>query len=176
MKVIAIAAISVDGFITRHDEPGSGFTSPEDKRFFHQAVLDFDSLVFGAVNYELSREWIRNHLRRDQLKIVMTREPERYADQVRPGELEFTSEAPEVVVRQLRERGQNNLCLLGGGQIYGLFLKHQAVDELWLTVEPVIFGEGTKLAEAKVENRLALISQQKLNDSTLLLKYAIRRP
>lgn len=171
MQVILVAAISVDGFITRHDEAGSGFTSPEDKRYFHQVVLDFDALIFGSANYELSREWIRDRLKPTQLKVVMTRRPDRYEDQHRPDELEFTALSPPELVRELRERGFEKVGLLGGGKIYGLWLHHNVVDEIWLTVEPRLFGEGIKLAEMKIDWHLELLSHEKLNHSTLLLKY-----
>lgn len=171
MKVTLMAAISLDGFITKHDQPGSAFTSPEDKRFFHEAVLDFDCLIFGAGNYRQSSRWIAQHLRQDQLKVVLTRNPGDYEQEQKAGELEFTGERPRSLVQALAARGYRNACLLGGGQIYGLFLAEKTVDELWLTLEPLLFGQGTKLAEAKTDFRGELISCENLSPSTLLLKY-----
>lgn len=175
MKVTLLAAISLDGFITKQDKPGSAFTSREDKRYFSQAVLDFDSLIFGAGNYRQSARWIQDHLRPEQLKVVLTRSPAQLADEQEAGKLEFTNESPRELVRKLDARGYQNVCLLGGGQIYGLFLAEGLVDELWLTLEPVLFGEGTKLAERKLDFRGELLSVEKLNPSTLLLKYRPRK-
>jgi len=171
MKIILVAAISLDGFITRHDEPGSGFTSPEDKKYFSRVVHEFDTLIFGSTNFEISKEWIANHLKPEQLKIVMTREPGRYRADERPGELEFTSLSPTDLAKTLREHGRERVCLLGGGKIYGLFLQEKCVDELWLTLEPRLFGKGVKLADAKLDSRWELQTHEKLNDSTLLLRY-----
>lgn len=171
MKTTLIAAVSLDGYITRHDQPGSGFTSPEDKQFFQQAVLGFDCLIFGARNYQQSRDWIHQHLRQDQLKVVLSRDPSKYRSEQRPNQLEFTDQQPRALVTELEKRGHRNACLLGGGQIYGLFLAEKAVDELWLTLEPVLFGDGIKLAEAKIDLRAELLSHEQLNRSTLLLKY-----
>lgn len=171
-KVILMAAISLDGFITRHDQPGSGFTSPEDKAYFQKTVLDFDCLLFGAGNYRQSSRWIDGHLRTEQLKIVFTRTPDIYARHRQPDRLEFTSAKPADVVRDLAARGYRNAGLLGGGQLYGLFLAENLVDELWLTVEPLLFGRGIKLAENHdLHFRGDLLSCEKLGDSTLLLKY-----
>lgn len=171
MKLTLMAAITLDGFITKHDQPGSGFTSPEDKRFFQASVLDFDCLVFGAGNYRQSSPWIHQHLRDDQLKVVLTRSPENFRSEEKPGELEFTAERPRELTHRLAGRGIRNACLLGGGQIYGWFLAEKAVDELWLTLEPRLFGEGVKLAETKLDFRGELLSCEPLNHSTLLLKY-----
>ena len=174
MKTVLIAAISIDGFITRHDQPGSGFTSPEDKRYFRETVLQFDTLIFGSANYEQSRNWIATHLRPDQLKIVLTRDPARYSAHARENELEFTAQSPAKIVADLRRRGRRNVALLGGGKIYGWFLQQNAVDELWLTLEPKIFGQGIKLAaEAKLNPGLELLSTANLGPSTLLLKYRL---
>ncbi len=171
--IVLLAAISLDGFITKHGRPGSGFTSPEDKRWFREAVQRFDCLILGSGNYRESGEWIERRLRDDQLKIVLTREPARFAKEEKPGELEFTSETPKEIVAKLRRRGRRAVCVLGGSVAYGLFLDAGAVDEVWLTVEPLIFGEGTKLAAGRLDARLELLSVEKLNQSTLLLKYRV---
>lgn len=171
MNVILIAAISLDGFITKHDAQGSGFTSPEDKRYYRNAVRDFDSFIFGSKNFLLSRDWIRGQLRSDQRKVVMTRNPERLQDEAVPGEIDILSAPPAEVVRHLETQGFRNAALLGGGQIYGLFLEAGVVDELWITLEPLLFGDGIKLAETRLDIRAELLSCQSLGPSTLLLKY-----
>jgi dihydrofolate reductase len=171
MKLTLMAAISLDGFITRHDRSGSDFTSPEDKAFFQRAVLDFDCLILGGANYRQSSRWVKEHLRPEQLTVVVTRSPGNHQNEQQTGRLEFSSQSPADIVSNLAARGYRNGCLLGGGQIYGLFLAAGVVDELWLTLEPLLFGEGVKLAETRLDFRGELISQEKLNASTLLLKY-----
>jgi dihydrofolate reductase len=170
-KLTLMAAISLDGFITRHDTPGSAFTSAEDKHYFHQTVLTFDCLVFGAENYRQSSRWMNEHLRPDQLKVVLTRNPAQFKAEQRPGDLEFVQADPSSVMKDLAARGYRNACLLGGGQIYGLFIASGSVDELWITLEPLLFGHGIKLAETELDFRGELISAEPLNASTLLLKY-----
>jgi len=176
MRTVLIAAISLDGFITRHNQPGSGFTSPEDKRYFRETVLQFDTLIFGSANYEFSKNWISSHLRADQLKIVLTRNPGRYTADFRENELEFTADSPNEILQNLRRRGRQNVAILGGGIIYGWFLEQNAVDELWLTLEPRIFGQGVKFAAAKIDPGLELLSATNLAPSTLLLKYRASPP
>lgn len=170
MKIILIAAISLDGFITRHDTPGSGFTSPEDKRFYKEAVSGFDSFIFGSKNFLLSKDWIGKRLHPKQLKVVLSRSPERLRKEEAPGEIEL-ARSPAESVQKLKQHGCQRTALLGGGQIYGLFLKENLVDELWLTVEPLLFGDGTKLAETRLDFRGELLSSENLGPSTLLLKY-----
>ena len=45
------------------------------------------------------------------------------------------------------------------------------VDKLYLTVEPVLFGEGIKLFNQSLDIKLKLESVKKLSPQTLLLEY-----
>jgi dihydrofolate reductase len=79
MHLVLIAAQSLDGFITKHAEPGTAFTSPEDKAYFRKIVAGFDVCLFGGETYRVSRDFIRDRLPGAALRVVMTRSPERYA-------------------------------------------------------------------------------------------------
>lgn len=175
MRVVLIAAQSLDGFITRHDEPGTAFTSPEDKAWFRRVLEGFDCCIFGAETYRVSREFIRSRHPGHQLRTVMTRTPERYAADAAPGSLEFTHAAPAAIVAGLRDRGFGRCALLGGSQIHSLFFEAGLVDEVWLTVEPRLFGRGTPLLARPTDARLELQAIEKLGDHTLLLKYRVVR-
>jgi riboflavin biosynthesis pyrimidine reductase len=57
-----------------------------------------------------------------------------------------------------------------------LFFAAGLVDEIWLTVEPILFGGGTPLLVARVDVRLELLASEKLNAAgTLLLRYRVAR-
>lgn len=45
-----------------------------------------------------------------------------------------------VTLQQLFQLGLNNLAVLGGGELVASLLAVEALDELWLTLCPVIFG------------------------------------
>ena len=78
------------------------------------------------------------------------------------------------MLAQLERRGRRRCALLGGEQVYGRFLADDLVDELVLTVEPLLFGSGRRLVAEPIERRFALADVERLNPSTLLLRY--RRP
>jgi dihydrofolate reductase len=56
-------------------------------------------------------------------------------------------------------------------------LKEQLIDELWLTIEPRIFGTGGSFViEENLDIKLKLISYEKVNDEgTLITKYGVIR-
>ena len=171
MKVILVAALSLDGFITRHDEPGSRFTSEADRRHLRRILPEFDCCVFGSETYRVSKNWMRKHLMPDKLRVGLTRNPEDYAGESIPGSLEFSSAEPGELVQDLRSRGLASCALLGGGIIYSLFLEAGCVDELWVTLEARLFGAGTPFCPGKFDIPLELLSHESLGDNALLLKY-----
>jgi dihydrofolate reductase len=175
MRVILIAAQSLDGFITKHDTPGSDFASPADQAHLRTALSDFDCSIMGAETYRTARTQIRERMTSPRLRIVLTRSPENFTADTAPGRLEFASAAPQQLLAELNTRGLHRCALLGGAQIHSLFLAAGLIDELWLTIEPALFGHGTRLLANTTDTRLRLLSEQKLAASTLLLKYEVLR-
>ena len=174
MQVIAIAAVSLDGCITRHEQEGTAFASPADQQFFRKALTSFDCCVFGAKTFEVSQADILRNLAPERLRIVLTRSPEKYAAFHQIDRLEFTDTQPETILNDLRRREKQRCAILGGSDIYTMFLERLLVDELWLTIEPRLFGAGKRLTNGRLDCSLRLISHQLLAEDTLLLKYRFR--
>ena len=66
------------------------------------------------------------------------------------------------------------MLVVGGGLTNALFLKSKLVNEVYLTIEPRLFGVGTNLLNEKnIDVQLRLTSIMKLNkQGTLHLKYS----
>ena len=175
MRTVLIAAQSLDGFIAKHTGPGTAFTSPEDKAHFRAALGGCDVGVFGGETYRVSREAIRAPAAGRHLRVVLTRSPERYAAEAVPGALEFTRATPAALADELRARGFRHCAVLGGAQVHSLFLAAGLIDEIWLTIEPLLFGGGTPLLAQSTEIRLELLRVEHLSPHTLLAKYRVVR-
>lgn len=173
MRLTLIAAQSLDGFITRHDTPGSNFVSDADRAYFREAMRGFDCCVMGGETYRTARETIRSNLMAKQLRLVLTRTPAAFANDFLPGKLEFTNSPPVQLIADLGQRGLQRCAILGGAQIHSLFLEASLLDEIWLTVEPMLFGNGTPLFAHRTSTQLTLLSSEQLAPSTLLLKYRV---
>jgi len=178
MRVILIAAQSLDGRITFHETAGAKFASGADRRFFRGALAGFDCSVMGGGTFRVSEKQIREREADGRLLVVMTGgagAAPRFKG--REGVVEFTSATPAGVIEELRARGMRRCALLGGGKIYGAFLAAGLVDEVWLTLEPRIFGTGVALAGGvAVDARLKLMSCERLSEDVLLLKYEVAPP
>lgn len=176
MRVTLIAAQSIDGFITRHDESGTAFTSAADKAYFTQVLAGFDCSVMGSTTYRTIRDMIRRQPPSPRRRVVLTRRPDDYAYERIADLLEFRSDSPETILARFSEAGCSECALLGGSQIHHLFLDHDLVDRVWLTLEPRLFGRGTPFVAGEIDVRLSLESFERLSDSdSLLVKYQVNR-
>ena len=173
MEVIGIMAISLDGFITQGNKPGSAFTSAADKVWFSRILETFSVQVMGSVTFEAERKPITQAVRNSssKLRLVFTRSPQKYRSLANPGRLEFTDRHPADVLRRIRAEGHERVAVLGGGQIYSLFLRENLLDELWVTLEAKVFGTGTPVFAEEHRTNLNLIEVGNLDPDTLLLKY-----
>ena len=66
------------------------------------------------------------------------------------------------------------IAILGGAQTYSYCLENNLMDEIYLTIEPLVFGKGINLfADTKILNKkFKLFNIKKLNNKgTVLLHY-----
>ena len=176
MKIIAVTAISLNGYITHGDEAGTTFTSEADKTWFSEAMNSFPVKVMGRKTFETSKKNILRN--RDESssnwRIVLTRSPKFYQQFNVPGCLEFSDESPQKLVQKIQAAGHHDsqIAILGGGAIYSAFLEVGLINEIWLTLEPQLFGSGTPLLQQGIKTNLRLLESSHLGPSTLLLKYS----
>ncbi len=168
MNVFLLAAVTVDGFIGRNVGQSSlDWTCPEDKRLFVEltktaGVMVMGSHTFATINRGLPGRKI----------VVMTHHP----DQIASIEGVTASQAsPAEIVSQLADEGYDRLAVCGGAVVYTDFLQARVIDEIYLTVEPVIFGSGIRLINAEVAACLQLLESRQLNDNTILLRYRVQK-
>ena len=174
MKVTMVILASVDGKTTFGDNQNVySWSSIEDQKHFFSLIKKNNLIVMGRATYEASKPVIK--LEKDKLRIVLTQSPKKYLNQTIKGQLEFTDESPEKLLKRLSLLKYKKMLLVGGGTINGLFLKENLVDELYLTIEPKLFGRGKNIVEGQLLNTsLKFVSVKKINKmGTLLLRYKI---
>lgn len=165
---------TINGKTTKGDTPGTtDLASTEDQDYFFQTLKDNNLLIMGSKTYEAARDGM--NLSSDRLRVVLTSRPDDYQEETVSGQLEFTSDTPKMLLQRLGERGYTQAILLGGERTNTDFLREKLVHEVWLTLEPKIFGEGNGLlSNSDLSLNLKLLSSEKLNSQgTLLLKYQV---
>jgi dihydrofolate reductase len=173
MKVVMVAVASVNGKITKgRDINIYKWTSKEDSDLFFSLLSKNNLIVMGSQTYEAAKRVIK--LSKETLRIVMTHNPKKYANKKIPGQLEFSSDSPKMLVRRLSNK-YKQMLLVGGAQINAVFLEEGLVNEIYITIEPLLFGKGKNLiSTGELEANLELTSSEKLNKKgTILLKYKV---
>lgn len=171
MTTFLIAAVTADGFIARHSRHLADWTSKEDKRFFTQKTKEAGVVIMGLNTFKTIGKPLG-----DRYNIVYAPASPvgRPAEEKLQG-VEITQENPEVLLARLEQKGYREAAICGGAAIYTMFMEAGAVDALYLTVEPVLFGQGLSLFTKPLDVQLALQSVEKLNDTgTVLMSFKIK--
>ncbi|MBC7708081.1 dihydrofolate reductase [Polaromonas sp.] len=174
MQIVLAVVMSINGKITRGDERSvTGWASHDDSLSFKELLAQHTVQIMGNKTYA-GAELKANPAK---LRVIITRTPEAHTDDATPGEVEYTNASPQSVVKDLEARGYTSAFLLGGSEIYGLFLGAGLVTDLYITIEPFIFGSGINLLSEIPENiRCQLVSSKQLNEQgTLLLHYQFQQ-
>ena len=175
MKKILIFVTTLDGKVTKGDNPFvKSWSSRSDQEYFRNIWSSSSLIVMGSKTFILDP--IKPSPAR--LLIVITSRPHEFSQFNVPGQIEFTDEKPTEIVSRLEKKGIGQMLIVGGPHLAASFLREKLIDELWLTIEPKIFGEGNDLVSGeKLDISLKLISCEKVNDEgTLITKYAVLKP
>jgi len=169
MKIIMVAAISKDGFLTKGLTTNPGvWTSDEDKQFYKSLLAENNLYLAGCNTYWLAKNTLPAHA----IKIVMCHN---VSDQPKMPNVRFTDKS-FVEVFDAFSAQHSQALVIGGASIYHQLLEQSLIDEVYLTIEPVIHKTGVRLCSSQYyfENfGFELINNQVLNDNGTILKHYV---
>nr|AIA13155.1 RibD C-terminal domain protein [uncultured bacterium]AIA13342.1 RibD C-terminal domain protein [uncultured bacterium] len=166
MKTVLVAAITADGFIGRSADHLADWTGKSDKKLFVEVTRQAGTMVMGSRTFATIGRALPG-----RRTIVYTSRP----GAITAEGVETTAEAPADLVKRLQHEGTEGLAVVGGASIYGQFMAAGVVDEIYLTVAPLVFGSGVPLFGQTLDARLELLESTKLDDNTILLHYRVAR-
>lgn len=166
MKVLLLVSLTVDGLIGRSNLHLANWSSREDKQFFVSMTKRAGTIVMGSNTFDtIGKPLPGRHT------ILYAKNPDKY----KYDDVETTKEDPKDLVKRLNTQGLKTLIVCGGASIYNLFMSSGVIDELYLTIEPIIFGNGLRLFASDLDISLSLKSVKKLNSNTLLVHYRVKK-
>ena len=172
MKTILIFVSTLDGKITKWGEPNvSSWSSHQDQDYYKKVLNESRLIVMGSNTF--NADTFKPSA--DHQFIIMTGHPDKYKSLEITGQIEFTNESPVELIARFISKGHKQILVVGGPHIATSFLKEQLIDEVWLTIEPKIFGTGGNFAtEINLDINLHLIHCEKVNEQgTLITQYAV---
>lgn len=168
MIITLLAAISLDGKIAEATTQNStSWTSKDDVRFFVQKSKEIGALIMGETTYNTIGRPLK-----DRTIYVLTKDPTHKMHQ--PG-IVYTSGDVKDVLKRIEADGHQKVLIAGGASVYSQFLSQGLVDELFLTVEPYLFGEGISLVSGINRMKLQFLDANKIGPETVVLHYATER-
>jgi dihydrofolate reductase len=168
MKVTLLMAITLDGKIAQSRDHFPDWTGKADKKFFMQTTKKAGCLIMGSTTYDTIGRPLPG-----RKNVIMTRSPQARVNDYDLSQLEFTSASPQPLLDQLAAEGFGEVILGGGAQINTLFAHENLIDEIVLTISPLIFGQGISLFNEALELPLELIELTTLDDNLVCVRYKV---
>lgn len=167
MKVILYMAVTANGMIATEDEETPWSTEEWDA--YRTMVKKSGNIVIGKKTYEVMKEISEFDKIGNPLIVVVSSEEKPREE----GSFLFVN-SPQNAISVLNKKGFHTILLAGGGKINSSFIKLNLVDELYLDIEPFLFGNGIPLFYSdNFEVKLKLLESKLLNKNTLQLHYKV---
>jgi dihydrofolate reductase len=164
MKIAMLMAMTLDGKIAKTDSHFPDWTSKEDKKIFQKTSKEAGVVIMGDKTFFTFPAPLK-----ERLNVVFTLE-----ENPKPIEgVKWVKGEPEAVLKELESMGHESAILGGGALINGLFLERKLINEIWITIEPKIFGDGISLFKGDFDMDLELLDVEKINASSVVLKYKV---
>jgi|SRR3989344_4565195 len=173
MKIIFYIASTINGCIAAAD--GSTPWSEEETQSFLAKCREVRAVIMGRKTHDEYQllgleEW---PLTAGPLVVLSSQSGlvSRYP------ETTFTKEGPAGTVRFLGSKGFNEAVVVGGNQTWTSFAKEGLVDEIFLDIEPLAFGDGKFLFSGGgvFDLKLKLLEHRPLGSQTIQLHYLVQK-
>lgn len=169
MKVILYMAITPNGFIARKDDDTDWVTKIEWDSF-RKTIKRIGNMVIGRRTYEIMKTG-GEFAGLEDIKIVVVAHKPKTDDQ----DVSFATSHRQAL-KLLETQRFKEALVCGGGKLNGTFMQAGLVDEIYLDIEPTVFGQGIPIfGDTDFTAKLQLVETEKLSDNEIRLHYQVLR-
>lgn len=173
-KLVVYIASSVDGYIAAPNDDLSFLKRVEkegEDYGYGEFIKTIDTIILGRRTFDWVNKNVPGHYG-DKRTFVITNE-NKPAD----GNVTFYSGDLKELVQKLKGEGsEKNIFCDGGASIVNQLLKEDLVDELTVSIIPVLLGEGVRLfPDGRPEQALELQSAKSFDTGLVQLYYHRKR-
>jgi dihydrofolate reductase len=167
MKIALYMAISIDGLVAKSDGD-SDWVSPIDSDNFDRKIQEFGCIIVGRKTFDQYQGEL--YPVTEVTNIVLTSNANAAPD----SQNVYYVQTPQAAIKQAEMESHRQALLIGGGTVNGSFLKEHLIDEVYISLHPLILGKGIKLFENfEKQVELELLEQQTLGKDVLQLHYRV---
>lgn len=166
MKVILYMAITANGYIAKKNDDTSWISEVE-WNSYSASVRKAGNLVIGHRTYDiLTKQPEFSEFANVKIAIVSNKDFK-------------TLSSNHVIVKTAKAaldmfKKYEEIIIAGGGILNATFMKEDLVDEIYLDIEPIVFGHGISLfAPEDFEYHLELLETKKISENTIQLYYKV---
>ena len=192
-RLVAVEFLSLDGVMQAPGDPQEdtegGFAHGGWQRPYFDHVMakagaegmaETDAYLFGRKTYQKMAAFWPTAPANDRFAAHLNGTTKYVASRTvrdpswRPVEV-LTDDVPGAVAA-LKEKPGGTITVLGSGELVRALLAHGLVDELELTVSPLVLGSGKRLFGAAPDvRRLELVSTVPTSTGSVMLRYRVAR-
>jgi len=169
LKVTLIMVMSANGKVAQDKFQNSfEWNSKEDQRQFLKRIKHIGTIIMGSNTFQATKQ----HPYGEVKYIILTSNDARFNKQAN---VEFMSGKVDEIYHTLKDRGLKHVALPGGPNVNSQFFDHHLIDEIYLTVEPVLLLTGMNFTDELNKNvKLRLENMTRIDNSqTILLHYTV---
>lgn len=172
-KVIVYIATSLDGYIATPDDDLNflNIVEKEGEDYgYHEFMKGIDTIVIGRRTYDKVLTIVPEHTYPGKDVYVITRTPKPGKDR-----LTFYTDNLQQLVKELKQKEGKNIFVDGGAQIINELLRSRLIDELYISIIPILLGKGIPMFDNNgPEQRLQLNSSKQFEKGLVQLHYAVQ--
>jgi dihydrofolate reductase len=172
-KVTFGGAATLDNFIARKDDSYDWIMwSKEAGDYMRDYWKTIDTILMGRRTYEVTRR----HGATGEHPGIMTYVFSRTLTPRSTEQLTVLADDVVDVVRRLKQEDGKDICVMGGGVLAKPLLEAGLIDEIGLTIHPVLLGSGIPLwYEMPRQIDLELLKCQQFSNGCVLVIYSTKR-
>ena len=169
MYVTLYMAISIDGYIAKKDGD-SDWVSEVDSKIFEKKIEESGCIVVGRKTFDQYYDDL--YPVEGVTNIVLTNDATR---QDKNENVIFVP-SPKEALQAANQKGHDMVLLIGGGHVNGAFIQDNLIDEVFLSVHPLILGEGIKIFENfRKQIDLEFVGSKEMEEGLIQLHYKIKK-
>lgn len=172
MKVILYCASTVNGFIGTING-NSDWVSPEDVISFNTLCRQIGCVIIGYHTFEIFNELPPNEWPNSLgPHIVLTSKSSLNTSHPSVN----IAHSPTSALDLASSLGFTSVVIAGGSHTFSSFMQESLIDELFIDIEPLAFGEGLPMfTPNNFETKLELINTKSLSPHTFQIHYQVKK-
>lgn len=169
-KISLFIASSLDGYIARESGEIDWLFTDQDYGYT-EFLAKVDTIIMGNKTYQQVLGF-DDYPYNDKEVFVFSQTQQQEIN----NNVKYVSSDWQDFINNLRQSSGRDIWLVGGAQMIYFFLKHNFIDELILSIHPIILGSGIPLifSDRTLETELELKNMKTFDTGLVQLSYNLK--